>query len=215
MYIRIFITAYALIGIGWLLIADKGKWDLEARARRYKTVAGQAISTSFLLLSWKNFLLIRKKDVMQRELSDCLAYIKNIVVLGRGQTMSTELLLEELAEMTEVLSPTFIDMARCLHICENSKACQLLCDAFDSNYSRDIAQFLVRWEDIPTQELMGTVVAYRNILLQERITKQKKKDEFISDLIYFPVVLNSMAVLLNFIYIAYFIEQREALMGIF
>lgn len=215
MHIRILIVTYTLIGIGWLLVADKGKWDLEARARRYAAIAGQAVSASFLLVRWKSFLLTRKHEVMHRELSDCLAYIKNIVVLGRGKTMSTELLLEELADMTEVLSPAFIDMARCLHICESSKACQVLCDAFESSYSRDIAQFLVRWEDISTQELMGTVMAYRNILLQERITKQKKKDELISDLIYFPVVLNSMAVLLNFIYIAYFIEQREALMGIF
>lgn len=215
MYMRILAAAYTSILIGWLLITDKGKWDLEARARRYATIAGRAVSTSFLLTRWKSFLQIRKKEVMHRELSDCLAYIKNIVVLGRGQTMSTELLLEELAEMTEILSPAFIDMARCMHICESSKACQVLCDVFNSSYSQDIAQFLVRWEDIPTQELMGTVLAYRNILLQERITKQKKRDELTSDLIYFPVVLNSMAVLLNFIYIAYFIEQREALMGIF
>ncbi len=215
MSIRILFASYLLFWTGWFLLLGKKKWDLNRRARQYKEVVGKIVSGNFVLSGWKKLLLARKREFMQRELSDCLAYIKNIVVLGRGQTMSTELLLEELAEMTEILSPTFIDMAHCLHICENQKACQILYDAFNNDYANDIAQFLIGWENIPTQELMGTVVAYRNILLQERLTKQKKRDELISDLIYFPVVLNSMAVLLNFIYIAYFIEQREALMGIF
>ena len=33
----------------------------------------------------------------------------------------------------------------------------------------------------------------------------------VSDLAYFPVVINCMAVLLNFIYVAYFIAQKDQL----
>ena len=157
----------------------------------------------------------RKMVVKARELSDCLAYIKNIVILGRGKNMSTQLLLEELADMSDVLAPTFLNMAHYIHVFENERAEQVFSDAFDSDFSKDVAKLFVEWENIPSEKLLGTVTAYRSILLQSRQSKQKKKDEIISDIIYLPVVVNSMAVLLNFIYVAYFIEQRDALMSIF
>ena len=37
----------------------------------------------------------------------------------------------------------------------------------------------------------------------------------VSDLVYFPVVVNAMAVLMNFIYVAYFLQQKEALNVLF
>jgi len=47
-----------------------------------------------------------------------------------------------------------------------------------------------------------------------RQTRQKKRDEMISDLIYFPVIMNVMLILINFIYVAYFIDQRDALLTV-
>ena len=50
---------------------------------------------------------------------------------------------------------------------------------------------------------------------EDRLTKQKRRDEMVSDLVYFPVVVNAMAVLMNFIYVAYFLQQKEALNVLF
>ena len=44
-----------------------------------------------------------------------------------------------------------------------------------------------------------------------RYTKIRRRDELISDLVYFPVVLNCVVVLLNFLYVAYFLQQKEIL----
>ena len=43
----------------------------------------------------------------------------------------------------------------------------------------------------------------------ERITRIRKRDELMSDIIYFPVVIDCMVVLLNFLYVAYFLQQKE------
>ena len=51
--------------------------------------------------------------------------------------------------------------------------------------------------------------------MKDRLTKQKRRDEMVSDLVYFPVVVNAMAVLMNFIYVAYFLQQKEALNVLF
>jgi hypothetical protein len=44
-----------------------------------------------------------------------------------------------------------------------------------------------------------------------RLTEQKKKDEMISDMVYFPVVVNILVIFVNFIYVAYFLDQKEML----
>ena len=71
------------------------------------------------------------------------------------------------------------------------------------------------WEDVPPGDLLNTVEVYRSALREDRLTRQKRRDEMVSDLVYFPVVVNAMAVLMNFIYVAYFIQQRDALNVLF
>ena len=153
----------------------------------------------------------RMKRKMSQELAESLSYIRNLVILGRGEKMSVELLMEELSGICDLLSPAFTDMARCLHVNDKDRASKCLYETIGENYAKDIGTFLAHWEDIPPKELLSSVDAYRSTLRERRQTELKKKDEIISDLVYFPVVLNSMVVLLNFIYVAYFLEQKEAL----
>ena len=68
---------------------------------------------------------------------------------------------------------------------------------------------------MPPEDLLNTVEVYRSALREDRLTRQKRRDEMVSDLVYFPVVVNAMAVLMNFIYVAYFIQQRDALNVLF
>ena len=92
-----------------------------------------------------------------------------------------------------------------------NKAAEALYDALGESSARDIGSFLASWEDIPPEELIQSIDLYRSGLIEARLTKQRKRDEIISDLVYFPVVLNCMVVLLNFLYVAYFLQQKELL----
>lgn len=151
----------------------------------------------------------------ERELAECLAYIRNAIAMGRDRHMSRDLLLEELADISERLRTVFWEMAHRLRVLEEQAAEDIFFDAFSEEYARDIAKMLIGWEQILPGELQNMVEAYRDLLREKRQTNQRKQDEWISDIVYFPVVMNAMIVLLNFIYIAYFIEQRQLLMGSF
>lgn len=152
---------------------------------------------------------------LEQELSECLSYVKNMVALGRGASMSGELLMEELSAMTTGLSACFQDMARCLHVNDREGCAAALSEAIRKPYARDIGAFLAGWEDIAPEDLAVSIEIYRSAIRDERETALRKEDETVSDLIYFPVVANAMAVLLNFIYIAYFIQQKDMLTVLF
>ncbi|MDO5331563.1 MAG: hypothetical protein Q4E99_02680 [Bacillota bacterium] len=157
----------------------------------------------------------RAKSKLMKELSDGLSYLKNITILGRGESISAELMLEELSDFSPGLSKTYLSMARNLSLNEKTLASDALYEVTGNTYARDVGAFLASWEDIPQGELLSSIEAYLNVMREEQVTKQKSKDELISDLVYFPVVINCMLVLLNFIYVSYFIEQEEMLAQLF
>ncbi|MBR0130653.1 MAG: hypothetical protein IJM08_05075, partial [Firmicutes bacterium] len=171
----------------------------------------KAAKNTALFSLWTRFVSGRRKDRLMLELSESLAYIRNIAVLGQAGQISAEQLLSELSEFAKLLSPVFSGMAVSLRQGEKSKAAEALYEALGESSARDIGSFLASWEDIPPAELIQSIDLYRSGIIEARLTKQRRKDEVISDLVYFPVVLNCMVVLLNFLYVAYFLQQKELL----
>ena len=202
------------IGVGLSFGAPAGR-SLKMEAQKYVKQSEVMAKRSASYRKLQQFSAGRKQEAMQRDLAESLSYIKNLVVIGRGENMSAQLLLEELSELSKDLGPVFLSMARCIQLFDKQTAAQQLYDALPFSYAKDIGEFLAGWEDIPPGDLLNTVEVYRSALREDRITKQKRRDEMVSDLVYFPVVVNAMAVLLNFIYVAYFIQQRDALSILF
>ncbi len=197
-------------GIGLLKGAPAGR-SLKLEAQRYRSRSEELARRSAPYRKLQQLSLNRKREAMQRDLAEGLSYIKNLVVIGRGENMSAQLLLEELSELSKDLGPVFLSMARCVQLFDKETAAQQLYEALPFSYAKDIGEFLAGWEDVPPSDLLNTVEVYRSALREDRLTRQKRRDEMISDLVYFPVVVNAMAVLMNFIYVAYFIQQRDAL----
>ena len=150
-----------------------------------------------------------RNTAMQRELINALAYIRNIVILGRGNSMSGEYLMEELAENSDLLRPAFQDMGHYLHFWDKEKAGEVLYKYMRTGVSKDLGRFLAGWEDIPSAELLKTLEIYMDGLREENSTKRQKREEVLSDLVYFPVVLNAMIVLLDFLYVAFILQQQD------
>jgi len=204
----------ALLWAGLILIFKKQSWGLRERAMHYIGASpgpeGEAASQLI-----KRLRAAKNRSVMERELSEGLAYIKNIVILGRGTELSSETILAELSDMSSVLSPVYLRMASYMHINEKKKASDCLYEAVGQPYARDIGDLLSGWEDIPPSELTGNIEAFRSVMLEARDTARQRSDETVSDLLYFSIVANAMAVLLNFVYVGFFIEQAEMLSGLF
>ena len=201
-------------GIGLLKGGPAGR-SLKLEAQRYRSRSEELARRSAPYRKLQQLSLNRKREAMQRDLAEGLSYIKNLVVIGRGENMSAQLLLEELSELSKDLGPVFLSMARCVQLFDKETAAQQLYEVLPFSYAKDIGEFLAGWEDVPPSDLLNTVEVYRSALREDRLTRQKRRDEMISDLVYFPVVVNAMAVLMNFIYVAYFIQQRDALSILF
>lgn len=161
---------------------------------------------------WETLVQKQKDDRMEKEIAQGISYLRNAAAMGRGEHMSTELLLSELAASSRVLGDVYYSMANYLRLGDVEAALRIMGEQVKIPVAADYGRLLIQWEKLEPSLLLETLVSYQKAIDQVRLTKQKKKDEVISDLIYFPVIMNVMLILINFIYVAYFIEQRNALL---
>ncbi len=187
-------------------------FNIKAAKRRISALAGKglrAAENTRPVRSLRTAAAGRRRDKLKDELAESLSYTRNIAVLGSRTHISAGMLLSSLAEQSVLLKPVFLDMAHAMNVNDRKRASEALYSVLKEPYAKDIGGMFASWEDIEPGGLLQTLEVYRSMLREERITRIRKKDELVSDLIYFPVVLNCMVVLLNFLYVAYFLQQKE------
>ena len=159
----------------------------------------------------KRQLEIRKQERMDMELYESLSYMRNLTVIGNGATIRADVLFEELAERGGLLGPIYGRMLRLLRQNQKEQATEAFIQSVNTEFSKDFARLLMQWDDTQPRDLTETLLNHQKNLKEARMTIQKRRDEFVSDLVYLPVVINVMLVFLNFIYVAYFIDQKQLL----
>ena len=213
-----------LLMFGYLIFAVDEPSRLEERGARLKeewTKSGKLWAWNGrdfgrigrkLVSPWTSFLEKKKEDRAEKEIAQGISYLRNAAAMGRGEYMSTELLLSELAASSRQLSDIYYSMANYLRLGDSEAALRTMEERVKSPVAADYGRLLLQWEKLAPSLLMETLTSHQKAIEQVRLTKQKKWDELVSDLIYFPVIMNVMLILINFIYVAYFIDQRNALL---
>ncbi len=213
----------ACLILGIFLVKDSviWRWSLKRRAYLRNEVS------LFKGRDWEHILGVHKKgspfaflfDVirnyrkqkMDREIFESLTFLRNLASIDKGRTSSTDYIIEKLSEHNGLLQPIFIKMLNLLRINQLKEAAEFFSQTVGTTAGRDFAGLLLQWDKLGPSELIETVLSYEKTLKAIRLTDQKRKDEIISDLIYFPVVVNIFVIFINFIYVAYFIDQKEML----
>lgn len=152
-----------------------------------------------------------REKKMDREIFESITFLRNLASLEKGRSSSTDFIIEQLSEYNGLLQPIFIKMLNLLRINRPKEAAALFAQKAGTPAGRDFAGLLIQWDRLEPGELLETLLSYEKSMKAVRLTDQRRRDEIISDLIYFPVVLNILVIFINFIYVAYFLDQKEML----
>lgn len=153
----------------------------------------------------------QEQEKMDGEIYEDISFLRNLTIMGPGRNAGTDYIIEQLSEHRGRLQTIYGRMLHLLRQNQKGEAVQYFSTKVGTPISGDFARLLVQWDDIDPQELMETLLSHQKNIKEVRITRQKRRDEMISDLVYLPVVLNVILIFLNFIYVAYFIDQRDLL----
>jgi hypothetical protein len=200
----------ALAGIVLLLKDRRGRdlirakrWRLKVKRIKYKELP--IIKSVFLLLEK------RKQERVEVEILEAISFMRNLIAIGEGKTLNSDSLVEQLILHNGLLSPIYSGMLRYLRHNQWSEGIDYFADYAGTKTSKNFARLLIQWDEIAPKQLLETLVSMQNSIGETRLTSLRRKDEIVSDIIYLPVVINIILIFMNFVYVGYFLEQKEML----
>jgi len=211
MQIGIYLFTIFIIVIGLILIRGKqGSFRLQVRNlmaltdRRFKDKL-ELYSKKIKIKEW---LKTRKGERIDKEIYESIAFLRNIIALGNGRKVGADYIIEQLSYKEGILQPVYIKMLRFLRVGKPEDAVKAFTKEVFTEVALDFGDLLLRWDELDPLELTEILISYQKHIKESKSTAQRKQDEIISELIYFPIVLNVFVVFINFIIVGYFMEQQ-------
>ena len=211
MQIGIYLFTIFIIVIGLILIRGKqGSFRLQVRNlmaltdRRFKDKL-ELYSKKIKIKEW---LKTRKGERIDKEIYESIAFLRNIIALGNGRKVGADYIIEQLSYKEGILQPVYIKMLRFLRVGKPEDAVKAFTKEVFTEVALDFGDLLLRWDELDPLELTEILISYQKHIKESKSTAQRKQDEIVSELIYFPIVLNVFVVFINFIIVGYFMEQQ-------
>nr|WP_315024005.1 hypothetical protein [uncultured Aminipila sp.] len=157
----------------------------------------------------------RRNQMADKEIYEGISFLRNIISIDRGKQVSTDFIIEQLSQREGALQSIYIKMLSLLRVNKKKEAQQTMADSLETPIGKEFAGLLLRWDEINPLELSEILLSHQKSIKEIRMTEQRRKDEIISDFLYFPVVFNVILIFINFIYVGYFINQKEVLQMLF
>jgi hypothetical protein len=157
----------------------------------------------------------RKNERADRGIFEAIGAARNIIAASGGAHIPADALFEQLARTEGYLSPAFRRALALLRVNKKDEMARRFADEVGTPMAGDFIRILARWDDVSPEKLSSTLLSYQSAIKEARTTALKRRGEVYSDLIYFPAVLNVLVVLMNFIFVSYYIEQRDLFAKLF
>jgi hypothetical protein len=195
---------------GWLALPLRNRLTVTERGREAARRARKTLTARI-----KSLRELMQKDRKDREIYEAISFLRNVTAVGMSGSMSADLALQRLSENRGVLQPTYAKTLGLLRLNKREEAAKQFAEAVGDGLGLDFIRVVLQWDDIDPRELTASLISYQKSLKEMRVTARKKRDELLSDLIYIPVIINILLIFMNFIFIAYFAEQRDMLSNLF
>ena len=157
----------------------------------------------------------RRTEKINKEIYTALGIMRNLASADSGGRVTTDALVEQFAKTDGLLKPVYSGVLRLIRIGKKTEAIEYFSSAAGTELSRDFIMIIIEWDNIEPSRLQKTILSFRSAIKEIRTTELIKRDEVLSDLVYLPVIAGILIIFMNFIYIAYFIEQKELLTELF
>ena len=182
-----------------------------AAGRRFGSRA-EAYSKKIKIREW---LKKRRGERIDKEIYESISFLRNIIALGDGRRVGADFVIEQLSHKDGILQPVYIRMLRFLRLGKLEEAVKAFSGEAYTNIGFEFGDLLLKWDALDPAELTEILISYQKSIKEAKGTAQRKRDEIVSEFIYFPVVLNVFLIFINFIVVGYFMEQKLMLRMLF
>lgn len=181
------------------------------RSGRFAAIAGEKSVRCFE--SFGPFKSIREERV-DKEIYEAMTFIGNFTA-ATGGNVGSQFILEQLSYRESVLKEAYIKALGFVRLNKLKDAENEILQKADTEAGHALAALMLNWDRMKPDELTEILETRRKSIREIYITRRKRREELLSDIIYLPVVANVFLIFINFIYVGYFMQQKELLNMIF
>ena len=153
----------------------------------------------------------KKRDLkgMEKELYQGVIFLQNYAILQQNAPKGAIYTTEQLMNYMDKLKAPLELLVHYMRMNRGREGIQIFVSRVNSKYAEGFAKILVSLDEMKLDDVRETLEMFRQNIREENITMEKRRIESLSDLVYIPVICNVMLVFINFIYIAYYAQQKE------
>lgn len=155
-----------------------------------------------------------RREQVDKEVYEAMAFIGNFTA-ATGGNVGSQFILEQLSHRESPLRQTYIKTLGLVRLNKMKDAEQEMLQKADTEAGHALTSLLLNWDKMKPEELTEILETRRKSIREICITKRKRREELLSDIVYLPVVANVFLIFINFIYVGYFMQQKELLHMIF
>ena len=219
MSIIIFVIIAIFFASGIFNLMGMPSWTYRLQA--YRTFVPTRVRDALLKASTeagktvRKFRTAKRQESVQKELYSALSILRNYASETDAICITTDYLFEQFSQTDGTLKEAYAGALRLLRAGRRHEAADFFTNVAGIELARDFILLVLDWDAVPPSKLKQAVSAFQNALKETRTTELMRKTETMSDLVYLPVILGVLVVFVNFVYVAYFAEQRTLLAELF
>lgn len=146
---------------------------------------------------------------MEKEIYQGVIFLQNYAILQQNAPKGAIYTAEQLMIYMDKLRAPMEILVHYMRMNRGKEGIQAFSNKVDSKYAEGFAKILVSLDEMRLSDVKETLEMFRQNIREERLTQEKHRIASLSDLVYVPVIFNVMLVFINFIYIAYYAQQKE------
>ena len=207
---RIYILIYGL----FIVFFSTGIWLLFLKDQRFFKRQRIQEDARRIRNAWDRAFLARYRKkrnlkVMEKELYQGVIFLQNYAILQQNAPKGAIYTAEQLRNYMDKLKAPLEILIHYMRMNRGKEGVQAFASRVESKYAEGFARLLVSLDEMKIGDVRETLEMFRQNIREENITREKRRIETLSDLVYIPVICNVMLVFINFIYIAYYAQQKE------
>lgn len=188
---------FVIIGIILYLISHPKEYTQKGRKLPYHFMI-KAITRSEL----------EKKD---HEIMETLSILKNLMVQQKENPLGADYIINYLAQDSKLTRNAYLLFLSKLRLGQTEEGAKAFQEEIPTPLGEDMSYLLMQLDKLNPAEMEEAVISRQRYVREMRTTEEKNKDQLTSDLVYAPVIVTVLAVFMNLIVVAFWIDQAEVL----
>lgn len=212
-FVQLLMLLSGVSGIA-IIFREQSRASLLRHNKTKIAAVGQRIMQEASNLKIKEQLrFLHRRGTLRKEISQGTAFLRNRIAASDQKRITAEQMLTELMDQCRMLKLPYARMLSLIRMGEGSHAVREFVTMTGDPHAREYAGMIVLLDELLPQQIYEDLTSFQRQLMQERITVIRRKDEALSNLLYIPVMANLILIFFDFLYVAYFLQQRE-MMGL-